>query len=43
MKHIVVDLEMNKGKLKSEGRSICIMETIEIGAVMLDFSMFATT
>ncbi len=36
MKHIVVDLEMNNINPKSEARSICTMETIEIGAVMLD-------
>lgn len=36
MKHIVVDLEMNNIKRKSEARAFCTMETIEIGAVMLD-------
>ena len=36
MKHIVVDLEMNNIRQKSEARRICTMETIEIGAVMLD-------
>ena len=36
MKYIVVDLEMNKIPYKSEARAICSMETIEIGAVMLD-------
>lgn len=36
MKHIVVDLEMNSIRQKSEARRICTMETIEIGAVMLD-------
>ena len=36
MKHIVVDLEMNNIRKKSEARRICTMETIEIGAVMLD-------
>ena len=36
MKHIVVDLEMNNVRQKSEARRICKMETIEIGAVMLD-------
>lgn len=36
MKHIVVDLEMNNVRHKSEVRSICACETIEIGAVMLD-------
>ena len=36
MKHIVIDLEMNQVKGKSKARAICRMETIEIGAVMLD-------
>lgn len=36
MKHIVVDLEMNGIKKKSEARKITRCETIEIGAVMLD-------
>lgn len=36
MKHIVVDLEMNNIRQKSEARRICTNETIEIGAVMLD-------
>ena len=36
MKHVVVDLEMNHIRKKSEAREICTMETIEIGAVMLD-------
>ena len=36
MKHIVVDLEMNNIPYKLEAREICTMETIEIGAVMLD-------
>lgn len=36
MNHIVVDLEMNNIRPKSEAREICSMETIEIGAVMLD-------
>lgn len=36
MKHVVVDLEMNKIRQKSEARRICTQETIEIGAVMLD-------
>lgn len=36
MKYIVVDLEMNNIRQKSVARKICIMETIEIGAVMLD-------
>lgn len=35
MKHIVVDLEMNTVKKKTEARKICSYETIEIGAVML--------
>jgi len=39
MKHIVVDLEMNTVKNNSEIRKICRMETIEIGAVMLDENM----
>ncbi len=36
MKHVVIDLEMNNICKKSEARRICTMETIEIGAVMLD-------
>ena len=36
MKHIVVDLEMNTIRRKSEARKIWNMETVEIGAVMLD-------
>lgn len=36
MKHIVVDLEMNTIRKKDEARRNCNMETIEIGAVMLD-------
>ncbi len=36
MKHIVVDLEMNTIRRKSEVRKVWNMETIEIGAVMLD-------
>ena len=36
MKHLVVDLEMNTIRRKSEARKIWNMETIEIGAVMLD-------
>ena len=36
MKHVVVDLEMNKISKNSTARSICSCETIEIGAVMLD-------
>lgn len=36
MRHIVVDLEMNNIRQKSEARRIFTNETIEIGAVMLD-------
>lgn len=36
MKHIVIDLEMNKIARNSEARKICKSEIIEIGAVMLD-------
>ena len=36
MKHIVMDIEMNKVKKNSEAGLICSNETIEIGAVMLD-------
>ena len=36
MKHIVVDLEMNNIKRKTEAYNTCKNETIEIGAVMLD-------
>ena len=36
MKYIVVDLEMNNIRKKSEARKVCTMETIEIGVVMLD-------
>lgn len=36
MKHIVVDLEMNNIKRKTPARKFSKMETIEIGAVMLD-------
>lgn len=36
MKHIVIDLEMNKIARSSEVRKICKSEIIEIGAVMLD-------
>lgn len=36
MKHIVVDLEMNGIDKKNPIRKLCSMETIEIGAVMLD-------
>ena len=42
MKHIVVDLEMNNIRQKSEARRICTMETIEIGAVMLDETLYFT-
>lgn len=36
MKHIVVDLEMNNIKKKSEARRICTYETIEIGTVIVE-------
>jgi ERI1 exoribonuclease 2 len=36
MKHVVVDLEMNKVNRKLEKTGCCKMETIEIGAIMLD-------
>ena len=36
MKHIVIDLEINKIARSSEARKICKSEIIEIGAVMLD-------
>ncbi len=36
MKHVVVDLEMNFIRKKTEESRFCNMETIEIGAVMLD-------
>ena len=36
MKYVVVDLEMNYTSRKSEVKKILKMETIEIGAVMLD-------
>ncbi|SDB03115.1 3'-5' exonuclease [Eubacterium oxidoreducens] len=36
MKHIVVDLEMNTIRKKDDARRICGLETIEIGAVMLN-------
>ena len=39
MKHIVVDLEMNMIRRKSEAWKKCTKETIEIGAVMLDDSL----
>ncbi|SES88225.1 hypothetical protein SAMN04487771_100158 [[Clostridium] aminophilum] len=37
MKHIVVDLEMNNIRQKSEARRICTMETISLwwGVMML--------
>ena len=44
MKHIVVDLEMNNIRQKSEARKICTMGTIEIGNTigsLIDFSAFA--
>lgn len=36
MKHIILDLEMDKITQKNNDIITCIMETIEIGAVMLD-------
>ena len=36
MKHVVIDLEMNRIPRKSPARAICSSEIIEIGAVMLD-------
>ena len=39
MKHVIVDLEMNTVSRKSEVRAVCKLETIEIGAVMLDDNM----
>jgi len=39
MKHIVIDLEMNTIRKSNPVRSICGMETIEIGAVMMDENM----
>lgn len=39
MKHIVVDLEMNTVTKRPEISVLCNMETIEIGAVMLDDSL----
>lgn len=39
MKHIIVDLEMNPIKKGTEEKQICLCETIEIGAVMLDDNM----
>lgn len=40
MKHIVVDLEMNNIRRRSEGRKICTNEIIEIGASMLDENLW---
>lgn len=40
MKHIVVDLEMNNIRRRSEARKICINEIIEIGASMLDENLW---
>ena len=40
MKHIVVDLEMNNIRRKSEARKICTNEIIEIGASMLDENLW---
>ena len=39
MKHIVIDLEMNKIARSSEARKICKSEIIEIGDVMLDANL----
>lgn len=39
MNHIVVDLEMNNVSQKNHNKQKCTMETIEIGAVMLDDSL----
>ncbi len=36
MKHVVIDLEMNRIPRKSPARAFCSSEIIEIGAVMLD-------
>ena len=37
MKHIIIDLEMNKiSQTCREERFICRMETIQIGAIVLD-------
>ena len=40
MKHIVVDLEMNNIRRRSEARMICTNEIIEIGASMLDENLW---
>ena len=40
MKHIVVDLEMNNIRRRSEARKICTNEIIEIGACMLDENLW---
>lgn len=40
MKHIVVDLEMNNIRHRSEVRKICTNEIIEIGASMLDENLW---
>ena len=40
MKHIVVDLEMNNIRHRSEARKICTNEIIEIGASMLDENLW---
>lgn len=40
MKHIVVDLEMNNIRRRSEARKICTNEIIEIGASMLDGNLW---
>ena len=40
MKHIVVDLEMNNIRRRSEARKICTNEIIEIGASMLDENLW---
>lgn len=40
MKHIVVDLEMNNIRRRSEARKICTNEVIEIGASMLDENLW---
>ena len=40
MKHIVVDLEMNNIRCRSEARKICTNEIIEIGASMLDENLW---
>lgn len=40
MKHIVVDLEMNNIRRRSEARKICTNEIIEIGASMIDENLW---